>query len=326
MLDIKEFGKDIFTKEIKSLENVRDRLGDELTKVANIILEAQGKVVITGIGKSGIIGKKIAATMASTGTTTIFMNAAEGLHGDLGMISSKDVVIAISNSGNSEEVLSIIPSIKTIGAKIVAMTGNKNSKLGREADFILDVGVEEEGCPLNLAPMSSTTCTLVMGDALAAILIKLRGFKPENFALYHPGGSLGRRLLMKVKDVMHSGDKIPKVFEETCVEEVILVMSSKRLGTVCVISNENGKMIGIITEGDIRRALSKKEKFFTLKGKDIMTKDFTRVNQEKMAIDALELMENRESQISVLPVFKDSNGDETLVGVVRIHDLLNVIG
>lgn len=320
MFDIIEYGKSIFDIEIENLEKAKKRISNELVEIANLILNSKGKVVITGIGKSGIIGKKIAATLASTGTTTVFMNSAEGLHGDLGMIDKNDVVIAISNSGNSDEVISILPSIKKIGAKLIAMTGNKNSKLGKKADYILDVGVESEGCPLNLAPMASTTCTLVMGDALAAVLIKLRNFKPENFAVYHPGGSLGRRLLMKVENVMHKNENIPKCLEESSVDEVILVMSNKRLGTVCVMKNE--KMTGIITEGDIRRALTRKNEFFNLKAKDIMTKNYLKVEKNKMAIDALEIMENRASQISVLPVFEEEN----LVGVVRIHDLLNAIG
>lgn len=320
MFDIIEYGKSIFDIEIENLEKAKKRISNELVEIANLILNSKGKVVITGIGKSGIIGKKIAATLASTGTTTVFMNSAEGLHGDLGMIDKNDVVIAISNSGNSDEVISILPSIKKIGAKLIAMTGNKNSKLGKKADYILDVGVESEGCPLNLAPMASTTCTLVMGDALAAVLIKLRNFKPENFAVYHPGGSLGRRLLMKVENVMHKNENIPKCLEESSVDEVILVMSNKRLGTVCVMKNE--KMTGIITEGDIRRALTRKNEFFNLKAKDIMTKNYLKVEKNKMAIDALEIMENRASQISVLPVFEEEN----LVGVVRIHDLINAVG
>lgn len=319
-LDIKVYGKSIFDNEIESLIKVRERIGNELAEVSELILHCKGKVVITGIGKSGIIGKKIAATLASTGTPTVFMNSAEGLHGDLGMIGSRDVVIAISNSGNSDEVISILPSIKEIGSKLVAMTGNPNSKLGKAADFILDVGVDSEGCPLNLAPMASTTCTLVMGDALAAVLIKLRDFRPENFALYHPGGSLGKRLLMKVGDVMHKGEDIPLCIESSSMDEVVLIMTKKRLGTVCVM--EGTRMTGIITEGDVRRALARREEFFNLRAGDIMTKKYSKIEADRMAIDALDLMENRESQISVLPVFHQGE----LVGVVRIHDLLNVVG
>lgn len=319
-MDIVNYAKEIFDSEIEELKIVKEKINSEIVDVVNIILASTGKVVVTGIGKSGLIGKKIAATLASTGTYAVFMNSAEGLHGDLGMISKDDVVIAISNSGNSDEIVAILPSIKKIGAKIIAMTGNRNSKLGRAADKVLDIGVKREGCPLNLAPMSSTTSTLVMGDALAAILIKKRDFKPENFALYHPGGSLGKRLLMKVSDVMHKDDKIPVCDKESSIDSVILVMTEKRLGAVCVMNGD--LMVGIITEGDIRRALKRKEEFFNLKAKDIMTRNFTRVSEDSMAIDALELMENRESQISVLPVFKDVK----LVGIIRVHDLLNVVG
>ena len=317
-MDIKKIAQDLFDKEICELEKVKGKISDSLEIVVNLILNSKGKVVITGIGKSGIIGKKIAATLASTGTLAVFMNSAEGLHGDLGMINKNDIVIAISNSGNSDEVISIIPSIKKIGATLIAMTGNSNSRLGKEADAILDIGVEKEGCPLNLAPMSSTTSTLVMGDALATVLITARNFKPENFAVYHPGGSLGRRLLMKVRDVMHKD--LPIAQSTSDMDTVIMTMTKKRLGVVCIV--ENDELLGIITEGDIRRALKMKDKFFTLKAEDIMTRDYTYATENIMALDALELMENRESQISVLPVLSDKQ----IVGVVRIHDLLNVIG
>lgn len=318
-MEMINLAKEIFDTEIEELKKVRDRISEEIVKAVKMIIDCKGKVVITGIGKSGIIGKKIAATLASTGTYAVFMNSAEGLHGDLGMITPQDVVIAISNSGNSDEVISILPSVKKIGAKLIAMTGNANSRLGKEADIILDIGVEREACPMNLAPTSSTTSTLVMGDALAVLLIKEREFKPENFAVYHPGGSLGRRLLMRVKDVMHK-EKLPIVSEESHIDDVILTMTNKRLGVVCVV--ENGEMVGIITEGDIRRALQKKEKFFSMLAKDIMVRNFISTCEETMALDALDLMENRESQISVLPVLKDRE----VVGIVRIHDLLNVVG
>ncbi|MEG2220834.1 MAG: KpsF/GutQ family sugar-phosphate isomerase [Cetobacterium sp.] len=317
-MDIKKIAQDLFDKEICELEKVKNKISDSLEVVVNLILESKGKVVITGIGKSGIIGKKIAATLASTGTHAVFMNAAEGLHGDLGIISKNDIVIAISNSGNSDEVLSIIPSIKKIGAILVAMTGNPNSSLGKLSNAILNIGVEQEGCPLNLAPMSSTTSTLVMGDALATVLIKARNFKPENFAVYHPGGSLGRRLLMKVKDVMHKDLPIVETYSD--MDNVIMTMTKKRLGVVCIV--ENDILLGIITEGDIRRALKMKDKFFNLKAEDIMTTNYTYATEDIMALDALELMENRESQISVLPVLDGKK----VVGVVRIHDLLNVVG
>ena len=316
-MDIIEEAKQVFDREISELKKVRDRIDISIEKAAKLILESKGKVVITGIGKSGLVGKKMAATFASTGTLSIFMNSAEGLHGDLGMISKNDVVIAISNSGNSDEVVGIIPAIKKIGAKIIAMTGNKKSKLGTEADVVLDIGVETEACPLNLAPTSSTTATIVMGDALAAILITLRNFKPENFALYHPGGSLGRRLLLKVRDVMHSGTELPIGSKNEEIDSILIKLSEKKMGGVC-IADEAGKLEGIITEGDIRRALKDKDRFFSFKASDIMTKNPIRISEDDMAIEALDIMENRESQISVLPVV---NG-EKVVGIVRIHDLL----
>ncbi|MDR3260187.1 MAG: KpsF/GutQ family sugar-phosphate isomerase [Fusobacteriaceae bacterium] len=319
-IDVKSFAKEIFDFEIEELKSVRDKISNDLEKAINMILESKGKVVVTGIGKSGIIGKKIAATFISTGTHSVFMNSAEGVHGDLGMISKDDIVLAISNSGNTDETVSLLPSIKKIGAKIIAMTGNPNSKLGKGSDCILNVGVTKEACPLNLAPMSSTTSTLVMGDAIAAILMKLKKFRPDNFALYHPGGSLGKRLLMKVKDVMHVGDRVPYCDKDMSIDKVILIMTEKRLGAVCVMNSD--VMVGIITEGDIRRALKQKEKFFTFAAKDIMTTNFTKTDSESMAIDALELMENRENQISVLPVIDYGK----VVGMVRIHDLINVIG
>lgn len=315
-----DYARSVFSAEIEELERVKKNLNSDITKVVELILNSKGKVAVTGIGKSGLIGKKIAATLASTGTLAIFMNSAEGLHGDLGMISSDDIVLAISNSGNSDEIVSLLPSIEKIGARLVAMTGNRNSKLGKAADYVLDIGVTREACPLNLAPMSSTTTTLVMGDALAAILIKRRNFRPENFAVYHPGGSLGKRLLMKVRDIMKKGEELPLCDKESPIKNVILTMTDKSLGAVCVMNGD--LMVGIITEGDIRRALTKEGEFFTFRAKDIMTRNFTKTTSESMAIDALELMENRPSQIAVLPVIDDNK----LVGIVRVHDLLNVVG
>jgi len=315
---MKKYANDMFNIQIEELLKVKKNIGDEIGSVANLIFNSKGKVVVTGIGKSGLIGKKIAATLASTGTYATFMNSAEGLHGDLGMIHPEDIVIAISNSGNSDEVVNILPSVKKIGARLVAMTGNKNSKLGKAANIVLNIGVTRECCPMNLAPTCSTTATLVMGDTLATLLTELRKFKPENFAVYHPGGSLGRRLLTKVKDVMHSNHKLAKLDKEAFIETVLVEMTNKSLGVVCIVEDEN--LLGIITEGDIRRALLNKENFFELKAKDIMTHDYTSIKLNEMAIDALALMEDREKEISVLPVIENKK----LLGIVRIHDLLGV--
>ena len=318
-MDIISYVKNIFQVEVDEINTVKDRIGKEVEECIKLILETKGKVVITGVGKSGHIGKKMAATFASTGTLTIFMHSTEGLHGDLGMIHGDDLVIAISNSGNSEEVLSILPSIKKIGCKIVAITGNKNSKLAKESDCILDVGVEKEACPMNLAPTCSTTTTLVMGDAIAAALIEIRKFKPENFALYHPGGSLGRRLLLKVNDMMHKLDEIAICSQDEMVDEILLKMTNKNLGAACILEGE--KIIGIITEGDIRRALKNREKFFEFTARDIMTTKFTSIKIDSMAIDAMEIMENRNSKIYQLPVVDDNN---KLLGLIRLHDLVSV--
>lgn len=318
MIDSLKIAEEVFTTEIEELQKVQSRLDRDFVTLCDVIVKSAGKVVITGVGKSGLIGQKIAATLASTGTTSIFMHSTEGLHGDLGMITGEDVVIAISNSGRSEEVVSIMPSIKKIGAVVAVMTGDRKSPLAEYSDYLLDIGVEREACPINLAPTCSTTATLVMGDALAAALIRLRDFQPENFALYHPGGSLGRRLLTQVKDVMHGGDEVPRVSLDTPIETILLAMTEKQLGAVCV--TEGNCLIGLITEGDIRRALSKKELFFTFTANDVMTADPIVIQPTDMAVEALATMENRSSQISVLPVVESGE----LVGLVRIHDLLMV--
>ena len=310
--------KRVFDAEIDELIKVKNNLDENFSKLVDMIYESDGKVVITGIGKSGHIGKKISATLASTGTNSVFINAAEALHGDLGVIKRNDIVIAISNSGNSDEILNILPSMKRIGAKIIAFTGNKISGLGKEAELIIDISIEKEACPIGIAPMTSATVTLVMGDALAAALIKKRNFRPEDFAVYHPGGSLGRRLLLKVADLMHKGEELPAVTGDTHIEVVLMELTKKKMGAVCVVDGE--KLEGIITEGDIRRALVHKDKFFDYTAKDVMTKNPIFVESGLQAIEALEKMEKRESQISVLPVIDN----DKLVGLIRIHDLLNL--
>ena len=303
--------KEIFQKEIDEVIKVRDRVGIEVEKCIKMILETKGKVVITGVGKSGHIGKKLAATFSSTGTLTIFMHSTEGLHGDLGMVHEDDLIIAISHSGNTEEVMSIMPSIKKIGCKVVAMTGNKESKLAKEADCVLDIGVEEEACSLNLAPTSSSTATLMMGDAIAITLMEIKKFMPEDFALYHPGGSLGRRLLLKVTDIMHKVEEIALCEENEGIDSILLKMTNKNLGAACIIKND--VIIGIITEGDIRRALKNREKFFEFEAKDIMTTTFKSVKDDAMAIEAMQIMEKGKSKIYQLPVI-DNEGK--LVGRV----------
>ncbi len=322
-LDILKTGKETFSIEIEELKKVKEKIDSNFEKLVNMIYEAEkNKVVITGIGKSGHIGGKIAATLASTGTTSIFINSAEALHGDLGMINEGDIVIAISNSGNSDEILSVLSPIKKIGGRIVAFTGNEKSALAKHAEIIIDIGVEREACPLGTAPMSSSTATLVMGDALAASLMKKRKFTENDFAKYHPGGSLGKRLLLTVQDLMHAGEELPVVSEDEEIEKVLMVLTKKKMGAVCISDSgkQYGKLMGIITEGDIRRALTHKEKFFTYKAKDVMISTPVSINKEAMALDALKLMENRKSQINVLPVVENGN----VVGIIRIHDLVGL--
>lgn len=310
-----ELSKNVFDLEIEELKKVRDRVGIEINEAVELIFNSKGRVVVTGIGKSGIIGKKIAASMASTGTQTLFMNAAEGLHGDLGMIYKDDIVIAISNSGSSKEVLDLLPSIKKIGAKIIAMTGNMNSILAKEANLILDIGIEKEACPMNLAPTSSTTATLVMGDALTVSLIKRRNFKPENFAIYHPGGALGRRLLTRVEDLMHT--TLPIVSQDSTLNDIVYEISSKRLGMTLVYDIER-TLVGLITDGDIRRSVF--DNFDDLKAitaKDIMTQNYKFINKTQMANEALEVMET--NKISSLVVLEDKN----VQGIITMHDVFD---
>ena len=322
-IDIIKEAKSVFDIEITELEKLKNRIGDSFQKLVNTIMELKNnKVVVTGIGKSGIIGEKIAATLASTGTTAVFLNAAEALHGDLGIISNGDVVITISNSGNSDEILSILSPIRKIGGKIVGFTGNPNSTLGKYADITINVGVEKEACPLGQAPMSSTTATLVTGDALAVCLMKLKNFSESDFAKYHPGGSLGKRLLLHVSDLMHIGEELPVVRKDEKIENVLMTLTKKKLGAVCISDTGfgNGKLLGIITEGDIRRALEHKEKFFDYKASDIMISTPVTIDRDAMALDALHLMENRKSQISVLPVVENGN----IIGLIRVHDLIGL--
>jgi arabinose-5-phosphate isomerase len=317
--DIVSIGKNVFDLEIRELLRIKETLGKQFERAVNTIYESKGRVVVTGVGKSGIIGHKISASLSSTGTHSVYMNAAEGLHGDLGMINYNDIVLAISNSGSSSEVVQLLPSIKTIGAKVIALTGNENSPLGQAADIILNIGVEKEACPMNIAPTSSTTATLLMGDALTVALIEKRDFKPENFAVYHPGGALGRRLLTRVNDVMQPKENVAIGYKEDSLLTIVDKLTRKNLGVVCI--EENNKIIGIITDGDIRRALhNNQERFFNMVACDVMTTKFRSITKDKMAIEALEIMEQNERKISSIPVLKSGE----LEGLVRIHDVYDV--
>ena len=311
----------ILKKEIQALEQSCDALDDGFVAAIELIRRSRGKLVVTGIGKSGLIGQKIAATMSSTGTAAIFMHSVDALHGDLGMVATGDVVLALSHSGSSIELLDLVDPLRRIGARIVAMVGNTDSPLARAADCAIRIVAPVEADHLNLAPTASALAALAMGDALAGVLSSLRGFKPEDFALYHPGGAIGRRLLLHVRDLMHSGDDNPIVTPKAEIAEVLAELSRKRLGGVNVVDNRRSRrLVGIITEGDIRRALDRREEFFTLSAREMMTENPATVREDDKATYALELMENRPHQISVLPVL---NRNDRVVGMLRVHDLLN---
>lgn len=288
-------------------------LTDDFANAVSLIYNSKGRVIITGIGKSAIIANKIVATLNSTGTPAVFMHAADAIHGDLGLILEDDVVICISKSGNTPEIKVLVPLIKNAKNKMIAITGNDNSFLAQQADFILNTFVEQEACPNNLAPTTSTTAQLVMGDALAVCLLELRGFSSQDFAKYHPGGALGKRLYLRVSDLSSVNEK-PKVELDTSAKDVIVEISEKMLGVTAVV--ENNKIAGIITDGDLRRMLTKSEDFIHLSAKEIMGSNPKRIDEDAMAIDAMELME--EHGVSQLLVEK--NGE--YAGVIHIHDLI----
>ncbi|MGL5311838.1 MAG: KpsF/GutQ family sugar-phosphate isomerase [Peptostreptococcaceae bacterium] len=322
MEDIIRLGKEIFQVEISELQRLGNSLDENFKNVIEILLNTKGKVVVCGIGKSGLIGKKIAATLMSTGTSAVFLNAAEASHGDLGMINSEDIVLLISNSGTSSEVISILPSLKIIGCIVIALTGNLDSTLAKESHYKLYTGVTKEVCPLNIAPTSSTTALLLIGDAIAITLMKLKNFKSENFAVFHPGGALGRRLLTKIEDIMIPISNLPLITEETPIFKIIEKLAKTRVGAVLIVDSKNlSKLIGIITDGDLKRFLIKQDSFFSLKAKDMMTVNPKIVFSYEKAYDALQKMEIEEFQISFLPVL---NEQFCLVGGLRIHDLLKI--
>ncbi|HLT15032.1 MAG TPA: KpsF/GutQ family sugar-phosphate isomerase [Marinobacter sp.] len=302
--------------EREAIEALEHRINGDFTRACDVIMACKGRVVVTGMGKSGHIGNKIAATLASTGTPSFFVHPGEASHGDLGMITPQDVVIAISNSGSTSEVVTILPLIKRMGAPLISMTGNPDSVLAKEAVANLDVSVASEACPLGLAPTSSTTATLVMGDALAVALLEARGFSAEDFAFSHPGGSLGRRLLLRVSDIMHTGDEIPRVIESATLSGALLEITRKGLGMTTVV-NAAGEMTGIFTDGDLRRTLDKPVDVHTTTISQIMTRNGKTIQADHLAAEALNLMD--ELKINALPV-TDSHGK--LVGAINMHDLL----
>ncbi|EOH9591259.1 SIS domain-containing protein [Campylobacter jejuni] len=306
-----EIAKEVFKIEAESISDLASHLDENFNQAVEFIFHSQGRCIVSGMGKSGHIGAKIAATLASTGTPSFFVHPGEALHGDLGMITPQDVLIAISNSGETEELLKIIPVVKRRKITLIAMTGNLNSTLAKQADVCLDISIKKEACPLKLAPMSSTTATLVMGDALAAVLMKMKNFKPDDFALFHPGGSLGRKLLTKVKDLMVSSN-LPIVCPNTEFNDLVDVMTSGKLGLCIVLENE--KLVGIITDGDLRRALKTSDKpRFDFKAKEIMSINPKVVDANAMASEAEEIM--LKHKIKEIIVSKENK----IVGIIQLY-------
>ena len=309
--------REVLDIEAEAVRALKQRLGAPFLAAHRMIIETRGRVVVTGMGKSGHIGGKIASTFASTGTPSFFMHPGEASHGDLGMITREDIVLALSNSGESEEILRILPLIKRRGAKVIAITGRPESTLATEADVHLDAGVEKEACPLNLAPTASTTAALALGDALALSLLEARGFGSEDFAMHHPGGTLGRRLLVHVGDIMRKGAQLPRNGPDTLVPAAILEMSAKGIGMTAIVDG-NDKLLGIYTDGDLRRTLEKHDSIRNLRVAEVMTRNPRTIAPEKLAAEAVQLME----QYKIGGRLVVTSPDGRLVGAVTYHDLL----
>jgi arabinose-5-phosphate isomerase len=314
--DFVTLGKAVIKIEQQALSLMLERIDHHFAGACELMLACQGRVVVIGMGKSGHIGSKIAATLASTGTPAFFVHPGEASHGDLGMITDKDVVVALSNSGETSEVTSLLPVIKRLAVPLISLTGKPASTLAKFADVNLDTGVEKEACPMNLAPTASTTTALVMGDALAVALLEAKGFSENDFALSHPGGSLGRKLLLRVEDIMHKNQDVPKVTRTTTVSEALLEMTNKRLGMTCIVDSED-KLIGIFTDGDLRRTLASKVDLNETEIQQVMTKNSKTIHQEKLAAEALQVME--ENAINGL-VITDESGHP--IGALNMYDLL----
>jgi len=315
--DLADRAARVLTIEAAGILGLREKLDANFARAVEILRGTRGKVVVTGMGKSGLIGRKIAATLASTGTAAFFLHPAEGIHGDVGMINRSDAAIVLSNSGETEEVLRLLPAFKRMGLPLIVLTGSPASTLARHADAVLDVGVREEACPLGLAPTASTTAALAMGDALAVVLFEEKGFSAEDFARLHPGGALGRKLLT-VADLMHTGEAIPLVEKGTLLKDALFTISAKRLGVTGVLDGD-GCLTGIITDGDVRRAMARGTDIFTATAGEVMTASPKRIAPTELAAAALRKME--EHAITSLLVC-DPAEPRRLIGIVHIHDLL----
>ena len=307
----------VLRNESAGILSLLDRLDDQFVRAVELIQRCKGKVVVTGVGKSGHICAKIAATLASTGTPSFFLHSGEALHGDLGMVMKGDVILAVSNSGETDEILKLLPHFKFHELKLIVITGNPESTLGRAGEVVLNVKINEEACPLGLAPTTSTTAALAMGDALAVVLLEQKGFKPDDFAARHPGGILGRRLILRVDDIMYRDEQLPMVQEETLVKSALFEITSKRLG-VTGVADAKGKLVGVITDGDLRRGLESKGQILELKAKDIMTRNPKTIAAESLATEAMSVME----RFSITSLFVLENGSKKPLGVIHLHDLV----
>jgi arabinose-5-phosphate isomerase len=313
---LKELANRVLAIEAEAVTRLAARIDDRFVRACRLMLDCRGRIVVLGIGKSGHIGGKIAATLASTGTPAFFVHPAEANHGDMGMITAQDVVVALSNSGETDEILTLLPLIKRLGVPLIALTGNAGSTLGKAADVHIDVSVPQEACPLGLAPTSSTTATLAMGDALAVALLEARGFTAEDFARSHPGGRLGRRLLLLIDDVMHVGDQMPRSAPDDLLKEALLEMSRKGLGTTVVVDRDE-RVLGVFTDGDLRRTLDRQLDVHAARVAEVMTRDCKTIAPGTLAAEALRMMQQH--KINALPVVSSAG---TLVGVLNMHDLL----
>jgi arabinose-5-phosphate isomerase len=313
---LQKLGRRALEIERDALTALIARVDDHFARACELLLACQGRVIVTGMGKSGHVGGKIAATLASTGTPAFFVHPGEASHGDLGMITRADLVVALSNSGETAEVLTLLPLLKRMQVPLVAMTGKPASTLARSADVHLDVSVAQEACPLNLAPTASTTATLAMGDALAVALLEARGFKPEDFALSHPGGTLGRRLLLRVADLMHTGDRLPRVGAQASLSEALLEMSRKGLGMTAIVDAQD-RVLGVFTDGDLRRVLDSGVDVRSVGITEVMTRGGKSLHADQLAAEAVALMEQH--RITALLV---KSADDRLAGVIHMHDLL----
>lgn len=311
-----EQAAEVLRSEAEAVREQISYLGQDFIRAVDLILNCSGRVVVTGMGKSGLVGRKIAATLASTGTPSFFLHPGEGVHGDLGMVTPDDIVIAISNSGEVSEVLALLPSLKVIGAPLIGITESRESSLGKNCDLVLQVKIQREACPLGLAPTSSATAVMVVGDALAIVLLKARNFTPEDFALYHPGGALGRKLLLTVERLMHSGDDCPLISQEKTIREAIITMTRLNYGAVLVVDVE-GRLTGIITDGDLKRIIEKYPEPLKVVIAQAMTQNPKTISREKLAAEAMHLMESK--NITVLPVVDAQGFPE---GIIQLNSII----